>query len=83
MSNTVNSVNLNKKLVDEFERLIAFIKQEQDKAYAEKNVKEANRQLFRLKTLRLALSVLKKWCPIRIIILITITFIRTKKLRNY
>ena len=61
MSNTVNSLNMNKKLVDEFERLIAFIKQEQDKAFAEKNVKEANRQLFRLKTLRLALSVLKKY----------------------
>lgn len=61
MSNTVNSVSLNKKLVDEFERLIAFIKQQQDKAYAEKDVKEANKQSFRLRTLRLALSVIKKY----------------------
>ena len=60
---TVNSKSFgqNKKLVEEFERLIAFIKEQQDKAYASKDIKEAQRNSFRLRTLRMVLSVLKKY----------------------
>lgn len=51
----------NKKLINEFERLVAFIKEEQDKAIAKKDSKTAQKHSFRLKFIKSSLAVLKKY----------------------
>ena len=51
----------NKKLINEFERLVAFIKDEQDKAIANKDSKTAQKHSFRLKFIKSSLAVLKKY----------------------
>ena len=51
----------NKKIIDEFYRLVAFIKEENDKHISEKNTKLVNKNNFRLRMLNNVISILKKF----------------------
>lgn len=52
---------INSNIINEFERLIAFINVEQDKLILEKNTKATNINNFRLKQIKNVLSILKKY----------------------
>lgn len=52
---------MNSKIIDEFERLIAFIRNETDKYITEKDTKAANRNNFRIRQLSKVLGILKKY----------------------
>lgn len=52
---------MNSKIIDEFERLIAFIQEEIDKLTTEKNVKALTANQFRLKQIKNVLNILKNY----------------------
>jgi DNA polymerase/3'-5' exonuclease PolX len=52
---------MNTQIISEFERLIAFVNEELDKAQTEKDMKTVTANQFRLKQLKNVLSLLKKY----------------------
>jgi DNA polymerase/3'-5' exonuclease PolX len=52
---------MNKTLIDEFSRLIAFIREETDEYQAKKDLKKVTQNNFRIKQLSVVLAVLKKY----------------------
>ena len=52
---------INQKIVDEFQRLVAFIKEENDKLIEKKDKKGVTRNNFRIRQLSTVLSILKKF----------------------
>ena len=59
---------MNSKIINEFERLIAFINEEMDKAQEEKDLKKVTANRFRIKQLKNVLYIIKKY-PEKITIL--------------
>ena len=51
----------NQKIVDEFQRLVAFIKEENDKLIEKKDKKGVTRNNFRIRQLSTVVSILKKF----------------------
>jgi len=52
---------MNSKIINEFERLIAFINEEMDKAQEEKDLKKVTANKFRIKQLKNVLYIIKKY----------------------
>jgi len=52
---------MNVKIIDEFERLAAFIQEEIDKLVGDKNIKAITANQFRLKQIKNVTSILKKY----------------------
>ena len=52
---------INKKIIEEFERLVAFIRDETDKLVYKKNTKMVSRNNFRLKIIRNIIGILKDY----------------------
>jgi hypothetical protein len=52
---------MNKLLINEFSKLIAFIKEQTDEYQAKKDLKKVSQNNFRIKQLSVVLSILKKY----------------------
>ena len=52
---------INKKIVEEFQRLVAFIKEENDKLIEKKETKKVSQNNFRVRQLSTVISILKKY----------------------